>query len=514
MAVPASQAAIAAFLASPEGLNPDAPPIETHAAVVFLSGDRACKMKKAVDLGFLDFATLEKRKAALEAELTLNCRWAPQLYERLMPVTRAGDGYALDGDGEPVEWLLVMRRFAEADVLSNVAARGELDTAMTESLADVARESHRVAEIDRTRGGAAAMARVAAINATALREAVSRILPASETERLIESTQAALARLGPHLDARRTQGFVRRCHGDLHLGNIVRIEGRPVLFDCLEFSQDLATIDVLYDLAFLLMDLCERGLRPAANTVLNRYLLMEAEDERTGQVNALALLPLFLSMRAAVRAHVNAKMERAKEARDYLAAALAFLDPPGPRLLAVGGLSGTGKSTLARALAPVFGPAPGALLLRSDERRKRLFGRDPLERLPPEAYTREASATVYAGLMAEAGAALAAGHAVVLDAVFAHEDERAAAAKVAARAGVPFAGLWLDAASEVLRARVAARVRDASDADIAVLKRQLSFVERPSDWARIDAGGTPESARSTARKALGERWFAGSGLSP
>jgi hypothetical protein len=256
------------------------------------------------------------------------------------------------------------------------------------------------------------------------------------------------------------------------------------------------------------MDLDHRGLRPFANLVLNRYL--QQRDEAA----ALALLPVFLSTRAAVRAKVAAsaetmaesaeeKTKRRREAAGYFARALDYLAPAPPRLVAVGGLSGTGKTTLARALAPALGAAPGALHLRSDVLRKQLTDVAELERLPPEAYTPQASAAVYAALNCQAAAALAAGQAVIVDAVFAQPDERAAVEQVASDAGVAFDGLWLEADPAVMAARVTARRGDASDATSEVVERQLAYDLGGIAWPRLDAGRPGDALQAEAGRLLG-----------
>src|SRR5690606_29005512 len=249
--------------------------------------------------------------------------------------------------------------------------------------------------------------------------------------------------------------------GDLHLRNICLVEGKPTLFDALEFDEALASIDVLYDLAFLLMDLGYRGLDALAAVTFNRYL--EATEDHGG----LAALPLFLSARAAIRAHVTASTAQsaAAAARDKLAAgarryldlALRFLDPPRPRLVAVGGLSGTGKSTLARKLAPLVGPFPGAVVLRSDVIRKELAGVDRLPRLGPEGCDPAMTRRVYETLRTRAAAILRAGHAAIADAVYARPEERAALEAAARAAGAPFTGLWLEAPVEALEQRISGR---------------------------------------------------------
>jgi predicted kinase len=317
-------------------------------------------------------------------------------------------------------------------------------------------------------------------------------LDAARVEAWAASARSELARIAPALATRGAQGFVRRCHGDLHLGNLCLWDGRPVLFDALEFDEALATIDAGYDLAFLLMDLDLRHGRAAANRVLNRYVA------RTGDAGLVAGLPLWLSLRAMIRAHVEAA--RGRDAAALLAAAEAHLRPAPARLLAVGGLQGTGKSTLARALAPCLGRCPGALVLRTDEARKRRFGLAPEQRLPPEAYAEEVSRAVHAEVFAMASAALAAGQCAVLDAVFLAPRQRAAAEDVARGLGLPFDGIWLEAPLDVLRARVASRRGDASDADEAVLLRAAAVDPGAIAWHRITAD---EHATGAAMSAIG-----------
>ena len=298
---------------------------------------------------------------------------------------------------------------------------------------------------------------------------------------------------------------MRRCHGDLHLRNVCLFAGKPTLFDCLEFSDELASVDVLYDLAFLLMDLEHRGLVDYANLVLNRYLDLTGEDD------GLAAIPLFLSSRAAIRAHVTAatmeraaqpaaKAEIAAEARRYLDLSARFLRPRSPcRLIAIGGLSGTGKSTFAAALAPSL----GARVLRSDVVRKQLFKVPPETRLPTSAYTSQVSRRVYRTLCRKAADALAAGYSVIIDAVSLKAKERQSFLGVAEAAGVTFVGLWLTAPAATMDRRLRARRHDASDASPEVLAQQLQQDPGAMDWVRIDAGDGPEECLNAARRALG-----------
>jgi predicted kinase len=311
------------------------------------------------------------------------------------------------------------------------------------------------------------------------------------------------------LRARAQGGFVRHCHGDLHLRNIVEINGGPVLFDAIEFDDSLATIDVLYDLAFLLMDLGKRGLITHANAVLNAYL--EHEGSTTNLIG-LAALPLFLSMRAAIRAKVemlraNTAAETAEaariEVRSYFDLARCFLTPTLPRLIGIGGLSGSGKSAISRAIAPCIGAFPGAVHIRSDVERKRLFGVAPTERLPESAYAPAVSDEVYAICRKRALMALGGGQAVIVDAVHAKQDEREALAVLASEMGVPFAGLWLEAPPEVMRQRIARRTSDASDATPAVIDAQLKYEIGKQNFQVLNASLPCEQVVAAGLEKLG-----------
>ena len=259
------------------------------------------KLKRAVRFPYLDYGTAELRRRFCEAELTINRRTAGDLYRRVLPVVRQADGnLALDGEGEPVDWLIEMQRFADDALFDRLAEAGRLDRFAMESLADGIAHFHADAERRFGAGGAAAMAHILDGNMRSFGDADATALDPSRLRELAGATRQAVTALAPLLDRRRSEGFVRHCHGDLHLGNIVACEGRAVLFDAIEFDATLADIDVLYDLAFLVMDLEFRELRRLGSILLNRYL------DVTGDSGGLAALPLFLSMRAAIRSHVNA----------------------------------------------------------------------------------------------------------------------------------------------------------------------------------------------------------------
>ncbi len=498
------QAEVIEFLSRSDTFGQPVERLDTHSAAVFLAGDRALKLKRDVRYSYLDFSTLDLRRRACDAEVAINRRTAPALYRGVVAVTREPSGrLALAGSGPEVEFLVDMVRFDQALLLDRMAAAGRLELGLMPGLADAVARFHLDAEQHGDHGGYDGIARVIRGNTSGFSSQGQNILDPAACGRLTESAWAAADRERARLERRRREGFVRRCHGDLHLRNLVLLDGQATLFDAIEFNDDLACIDVWYDLAFLLMDLTKRGLRAHACAVLNGYLA------RTADYDGLALLPLFLSCRAGVRAMTSATAARFQAdsqkaaelealAREYLEFAQALLTPSPPVLVAVGGLSGSGKSTLARGLAPSVGPTPGAVVLRSDEIRKALFGVDSLTRLGPDGYQPTATARVYATLAGHAALVLGMGHAVVADAVFARPEDRAAIEVVAREAATPFVGVWLDVGTDALKARVRQRGPDASDATEQVVQRQVEELSEPIAWHRLDASGTPDDVLQQA----------------
>jgi aminoglycoside phosphotransferase family enzyme/predicted kinase len=487
--VPAWQDVVA-FLSRPDSY-PTCPPnvsqIETHISIVFLAGDRAYKIKKPVAFSFLDHTTLCARYRACLNELRVNRRTAPQLYLGLVPITfDARHGLALGGPGQPVEWVVEMQRFAQDCLYADLLARGQLGR---DDFAHLAREiwAFHARTDRRLKPGApeAALRRLIGENARDL-ERFPELFGPDDVTALTQRSQDRLSRLAPLLRRRALAGLVRHGHGDLHLANIVRLNGRPVLFDAVEFNDDIATRDILDDLAFLLMDLWASGARAAANIVLNAYL---AADGGLGNLDGLAALPLYMSARAGIRAKAAAFSGRNDEAALYFALAQQVLSDPEPVMIAIGGLSGSGKSTLARAMGPDLGRAPGALVLRSDVERKLLFRQPETEPLGAEAYAPPVTGDVYRQLAKKASAGLAAGQAVLVDAVFARPEERQAMAQIAKARGAKFLGIWLDAPAELLVSRVESRQRDASDANAGVVRDQLDYDVGPMNWHRLDASG-------------------------
>lgn len=474
--------------------------IRTHISEVFLGGGRALKLKRAVRFPYLDFSSPERRLAMCQAEFDLNRRTAPSLYVGVHRVTREPDGsLAFDGQGPLVDAVVEMHRFPEESLFDDMARTGRLTSDLIADLAHRIADFHAKAEVSLRHGGAAAMAALIDMNDKALR--ASPLAKDSEVNYLADRFRRALQQHGALLDARRAAGKVRRCHGDLTLRNICLFDGVPTPFDCIEFDEALANIDVLYDLAFVLMDLWHRELRDLANLLFNRYL--DEADETDG----IGLLPFLMAVRATIRAHVSATQaeetageERASklsEARAYFDLAGSLLGEAQAALLAVGGLSGSGKSTVAASLAPWFGSAPGARVLSSDRIRKRLHGVSAMIRLPAAAYAPTVSKQVYATLRQEAGRVLATGHCAIVDAVFDRARERTAVEAVAHGLDRPFLGVWLQAPTATLAARIEKRLHDPSDATVEVLAAQAKRGCGPITWQRIDARLAPETVRAT-----------------
>ncbi|WP_027578648.1 bifunctional aminoglycoside phosphotransferase/ATP-binding protein [Bradyrhizobium sp. Ai1a-2] len=467
--------------------------VDTHGSIVFLKPDRVYKIKRAVRLPYLDYSSLDKRKHACEEEIAVNRRFAPEIYRGVVPITEGEAGPEIDGNGNVIEWAVEMARFDENRTLDRLAARGEIMPELAEPLAEAIAASHDGAPVSDGESWLASLPGIIERNTIAFRDHPA--LASAEVERLHVLSCELLAKNQPLLKQRAADGMVRRCHGDAHLGNIVMIDGKPRLFDAIEFDPIIATTDMLYDLAFPLMDLLHFGNRAAANRLLNSYL------QATPQQNAgaLALLPLFLSIRAAIRANVlltkhaqGGGAAALSDAQSYFELALELIAPGKPSLIAIGGRSGTGKSVLARAVAELVQPAPGAVLLRSDVIRKEIFGVGPLIKLPESAYGPGTSERAYDAMLARARAVLAQGLSAVVDAAFLKEEERNQLRPLAASSGVAFFGIFLVAETSVRLARIGGRRNDASDATQDVALFQDSIDSGAIDWAIVDASGTPE----------------------
>jgi aminoglycoside phosphotransferase family enzyme len=488
------QAEIVAALESGAAMGEAGPlrRIDTHLSRVFL-GKRVYKLKRAVRLPFVNFSDVERRRAACQAELELNRRFAGPLYEAALPITRGPEGrIRLGGEGPALDWVVVMRRFADGALLDELARAGRLEPGLVgEASEALARFHAEVAPVRDAGGGEGYLAIVRGLRRTEADGAAAHGLKPGP-DKLYGALEAEIGRKAPLIEARRRAGKVRRGHGDLHLRNICLYQGRALPFDALEFDPALATADVLYDIAFLLMDLRRRGLKRHANLAMNAYWDAAGEAE-----SGLALLPLFMALRAAVRAAVAMEAGEPDEAEAYRTLGLVLLAPSDARLVAIGGLSGSGKSAVALELAPELPGVCGARLLRTDVIRK--AGRPLTWALGPEAYSSERRSAVYAALAEHAREALAAGASVIADATFQEAEARARLL-----AAGPAAGLWLRASKATRLARVGARAGDASDAGVAVAAAQMEPELEPG-WIVIDAEGPLQEIVAAARAAVSFR---------
>lgn len=484
--------------------------IETHANWVLLAGDYAYKIKKPVDFGFLDFSSLEKRRHFCEEELRLNRRQAPELYLRVVPISGSPDDPVLDGDRAAFEYAVQMTRFDHAQRLDRRLQRGEVSVEDMDRLAeDIAafHDSIPVATADSGRGNPESVWSDADDNFKSCRERLSG--EAAERLREVETlSRRAYEAIRPLLEQRRDGGHVRECHGDLHLGNLVHYDGRVHAFDCIEFNPALRWIDTANEIAFLLMDLHARGEDALAARWRNHYL------ECSGDYGAAALLPFFQAYRAMVRAKVallaaeqkdgdDAAADRAR-AIEYLDIAADFLQPRGGGVVLMHGLSGSGKSVLARQLVETL----PALCLRSDVERKRLFGLPPLAHSGSAVggglYDRRAGERTYDRLAELAQSLAAGGETVIVDATFLQAARRRQLRHAAEDAGVPWAMVHADAPPEVLVDRVRRRSAagsDASEAGEEVLAQQRHRLQ-PLDPAEGGRCITVDTSRPVDAAAL------------
>lgn len=484
--------------------------IETHASWLLLAGDFAWKIKKPVDFGFVDFSTLERRRRFCEEELRINRRFNPWLYEAVVPIRGDETAPRFDGDGPVIEYAVRMRRFQREDEFAELARNGVLEGEAIEALAATVAAFHSEADnrpSDPSWGSPDLVLEHCLGNFESLSEAPLLAEDRERLRRLERWTRDEHARLRALIGARRAAGFVRECHGDLHLRNIVMIDGRPTPFDALEFDPALRWIDVVTEIAFTMMDLEHHRRHDLARRFLDAWL------ERTGDFEGLALLPLMLAYRALVRAKVAAldAMTRPDGAdreqlmgvvHDYLGLADGFAAPR-PRALAITcGVSGSGKSRLALQLAQ----AGEWVRIRSDVERKRMAGLAAAERATtaPETglYSEPRTDATYDRLAELAGAVLRAGFPALVDATFLNRRHRTQLRALARDCGAGFCILAIDAPEAVLRERVTRRIEaasDPSDADLAVLEHQLRSREPLDSEERAYALAVDSSSELDAR---------------
>jgi len=455
--------------------------IETHISWVILTGRYAYKMKKPVNFGFLDFTTLEARKHFCEQELRLNQRMAPELYLEVLPVTGTEQAPVLGGEGAPLEYLVKMQEFPQSQLLAEVQARGELTKAHIDALALQIGGFHlKTPPVAPEHPLNSAQAIVAPMyqNFEQIRPLLQDSADLLQLDALEAWTHSSIERLGPLLAQRCQKGYVRECHGDLHLGNATLLEGRVVLFDCIEFNEPFRLIDIASDAAFLAMDLEDRGLLAEARRFVNGWL------EQTGDYDCLPLLNLYKAYRALVRAKVSLfrlhqgidAVERdsiLNQYRNYARLAESYSAIPSRFLAITMGVSAVGKSSVSLRLVEDL----GAIRLRSDVERKRLFGASEgaAQVLASGIYSAEASEATYQHLHQLAAQALSAGCSVVLDATYLKQAQRQAAAQVAESQGVPLVILDCQAPDALIAEWLAERQAqgdDPSEATLDVVRAQ------------------------------------------
>jgi len=460
--------------------------IETHISQVILTGDYAYKIKKPMDFGFLNFSTLERRKHFCAEELRLNRRLAEALYLEVLPISGTPDHPVLGGDGEAFEYAIKMRQFDQDQLFDRLQEQGELAPELLTSLArQVAAFHERLPPVpdEKPLGTPEAVFAAMQENFDQIRPLIDDADLLLQLDNLQAWTESTYERHRELIASRRANGMVRECHGDLHLANITRFEGDVTVFDCIEFSEPFRWIDVINDLAFLLMDLEFRREGALANLVLNTYL--EYRDD----FEALPLLPLYKAYRAMVRAKIalftmgnpslsgGEKADLMQRYRDYAQLAEDYSTIPNHYLLATTGLSASGKTCVSAAMAGEL----GLIRLRSDVERKRLHGLAPLEssRSPMggNLYTEQATAKTYQRLAGLAGQVLAAGLPVIVDAASLKESERSLLASVAEAQGVPFALIHCEAPETLRREWIRNRKGDASEATEDLLDTQQTWFE-------------------------------------
>lgn len=451
--------------------------IDTHLNHVFLAGKRAYKIKRDRKLPFADFSTLNKRRSACEAEVRINRDLGSPFYLGVLGVIRRGDRYVLEATDEALEWVVVMTRFDSHQRFDRLLESDGINLEMLQATARMISAMHARAPVIRNLGHAADYLQIVNGLRRTEQEGASE-LGLSACIPIYDQLAATVRKLDPLIEHRRAQGRVRRVHGDLHLANLCMFEGKPTPFDALEFDQRLATTDVLYDLAFLLMDLVHASRKREANAVMNSYW-----DEARESEESLRLLPFFMALRAAVRMAVAVNDGRLEQAASYRELALHLLQNSVPKTIAIGGLSGTGKSSLAREVAAMLPGSAGARILRTDVIRKQVLSLAPETPAAASAYTRDQRMLIYERMLSQAREATAAGASIVLDATFQDEEARKLMDTGLART-VRF---WLEAPLEIRLARIGARAADASDADARVAITQEHGAAPPSDWVRLDA---------------------------
>ncbi len=456
--------------------------IETHISWVILTGKFAYKIKKPVDFGFLNFSTIEKRQRYCEQELRLNSRLAPTMYLDVVAITNTPEKPCISGSGPIFEYAVKMKQFPQSAQLDNMLAAGILKAVHMDALACMAAKFHQSCEKASDKmeyGNKKAVYQPVEENFKQISNHLKTNHYADKLTALEQWSQSELNRLQNEFEQRKAQGFIRECHGDMHLRNLIWLNNKPMAFDCIEFNPELSWIDVISEIAFLVMDLQHRQQQQLANRFLNSYL------EVTGDYAGLSVLPFYLCYRALVRAKVNVlRLEQENISADkktqslatfktYLQLATTYSQQKTPSLIIMRGLSASGKSTVSQQLIDTL----GSIRIRSDVERKRLFSISTTNLQPAEIddrlYSAQASLQTYKKLSELATEIICAGYSVIVDAAFLKQKQRETFQDLAKQLTVPYLIIEVTASEKVLRQRIVNRKHDISDADIVVLEHQL-----------------------------------------
>ncbi|MFI4937599.1 MAG: AAA family ATPase, partial [Candidatus Berkiellales bacterium] len=455
--------------------------IETHLSWVILTGQYAYKIKKPLNLGFQDFTTLEKRKKYCELEVRLNQRFAPQIYVDVVPITGNPQNPSFDRNQTIIEYAVKMKEFPQSNLLSILATQRKITKEIIKALAMEIAHFHRSTETADPASSFGTPQSVYApmqANFTALKSLPDINHHIELIQHIEQWTRSEFEKLTPLLQSRKKNGFIRACHGDLHLGNIVMIDNQPIPFDCIEFNEEFRWTDVYNDVGFLAMDLHHQRYSELSHLFINQYL--EASQDYEG----IALLPFYECYRAMVRAKVMGlqinqlprdpalRSKYQEELRDFLTLTQQFIQPKAPQLTITFGLSGSGKTVYTEQLLM----QSGALRLRSDVIRKKLFGHEPKAAL----YSIETTQQLFSHLVNTATILLNAQRAVIIDATFIKRWQRQHFLELAKAFSIPLKILAFDVPLNELQQRIRQRLqqgKDASDADLAVLTSQLQEIE-------------------------------------
>ncbi len=495
-------------------LTPQTKLVETHISWVLLTGGFVYKIKKPVDFGFLNFTTLEKRKFYCGEELRLNRRLAPDMYLDVLPITGTAENPTIGGDGKPFEYTIKMQQFSEEGLMDRLATSGQIDAELIDKLADRIAAFHseiKIAQKNNPLGTANSVQAPVTQNFEQISPLLSNDKEHSELKMIEASSNKQFQSLKSTLEARHLNGFIRECHGDLHLGNIVVIDNQPVLFDCIEFNDEFRWTDVMNEIAFIVMDLMMRDLKGFAFRLLNRYL------EKTGDYAGVTLLNYYITYRAMVRAKIARftmghmaegspeYQQQIDQYQSYVDLALQLSNPKNPLLIITHGLSGSGKSFVSGMVLEEF----SAIRIRSDVERKRLADLDPLAKtkstLGGGIYDPEMSHKTYAKLLNLAKTVIKSDYPVIIDATFLQQQQRAAQQQLAENLGAKFLILNTEAPDDKLKEFIKQRAKlnkDPSEADLTILAKQKEKREWLSEQEKEVALTLDSSRLPMTRKAI------------